>query len=463
MEQVRPANAQAHAQQKAQPAGGAANGKPSAAEAPASSAKDGFSLLLAALGGGISPADEEQGDGLPEPVVGQPDTDLVAADTSLHGRGAQETLEQLLDPALRSQQRGKVVDPGQTTPVQPDNLPAQVSLAEHLQMLLNQAQHALAGKGAGPDSMVAETARNDGAAQPLAGTARLSRDAAGGLSRLPGQGLGAVSTAAGAADIAIDKGGSASTDAMALTGDGMSAISVIGKESLQTPGSGHASGDPRVVLHEGGALGQWAGDAMAHKGASAMPTSADTAMAARSTRALSEGNAQAGTQGGSGEGAGLQQAPVQQGGPAADGAALAGQDGQLPGSFLEELGEQVAFWVHQKNQRAEFTLDQAGQPVQVQVTLAGDAAKVTFLSDHANVRQALDAGIEDLRSMLQEQGLALADVNVGVAGGRGEGAAGDGENQRQGGRRGEAHVSVQNAPAGAAQRSAGLRALDVFV
>ena len=35
------------------------------------------------------------------------------------------------------------------------------------------------------------------------------------------------------------------------------------------------------------------------------------------------------------------------------------------GSFLEELGEQVAFWVHQKNQRAEFTLDQAGQPVQI--------------------------------------------------------------------------------------------------
>lgn len=464
MEQVRPASAQAHAQQKAQSAGGAADGKPSAAEAPASRDKDGFSLLLAGLGGGGSPAGDAQDDGLPAPALGQPGADLVAADTSLHGGDAQELLEQLPDPARRSQRQSKAADPGQATPAQPGNLPAQVPLAEHLQMLLNQAQHALAGKGTGPDSMVAETARSDGAAQPSAGAVRLPRGAAGGgLARLPGQAPGAAPAAAGVADSAAAKGGGAIADGVALAGGGTSALSAAAKESLQTPGSGHGAGDPRVVLREGGALGQWAGDAMTHQGASAVPVSADAAMAARSTRAMSEGSAQAGAQGGAGGEAGLQQAPVQQGGAAAGGSAPAGQDGQLPGSFLEELGEQVAFWVHQKSQRAEFTLDQAGQPVQVQVTLAGDVARVTFLSDHANVRQALDAGMEDLRSLLQEQGLALADVNVGVAGGRGEGAAGGSETRHPDGRRGEAHVSVRNAPAGAVQRSAGQRALDIFV
>lgn len=474
MEQVRPASAQAHAPQKAQAAAGAAHGKPSAAEAPASGAKDGFSLLLAALGGSVVLAGEAQGDGLPESAmdpsestVGQPETEPAAAGTPLLASGAQDASQQLpqpqMGPAPALQQSGTAADPAKATPGPAGDLPAPLPLAEHLHMLLNQAQHALAGKGPSPDSMVAETARSDAAVRPLVGALRSSHGATGALARLSGQSPGAVAAAAGGGDGSTSQGFTAGAHGMALGADDAGTLAVSGKEPLPTSGSGHAAGDPRVLLREGGALGQWAGDTLAHRAASAMPAAVDAALAARPARTASEGNAQAGTQGGAGGEAGLQQAPVQQGGVAGDGSALAGQDGQLPSNFLEKLGEQVAFWVHQKSQRAEFTLDQAGQPVQVQVTLAGDTAKVAFLSDHASVRQALDANMEDLRGMLQEQGLALADVNVGVAGGRGEGAAGDGQAGHQGSRRGEAQVSVPNAQAGAARRSDGQRALDIFV
>ena len=475
MEQVRPASAQAHAPQKAQAAAGAAHGKPPAAEAPASGAKDGFSLLLAALGGSVVLAGEAQDDGLPESAmgpsestVGQPEIEPAAAGTPLLASGAQDASQQLpqplMGPAPALQQSGKAADSAKATLVPPGDLSTPLPLAEHLHMLLNQAQHALAGKGSSPDSMVAETARSDAAVRPLVGALRSSHGAAGGaLARLSGQSPETVAAAAGGADGASGKDGAAGVHGMVLGADEAGALAVNGKESLPTSGSGHAAGDPRVLLREGGALGQWAGDTLAHRAASAMPAAVDAALAARPARTASESNAQAGTQGGAGGEAGLQQAPVPQGGAASDGSALAGQDGQLPGSFLDELGEQVAFWVHQKSQRAEFTLDQAGQPVQVQVTLAGDTAKVAFLSDDASVRQALDANMEDLRGMLQEQGLALADVNVGVAGGRGEGTAGDGQAGHQGGRRGEAQVSVPNAQAGAVRRSDGQRALDIFV
>lgn len=473
MEQVRPASAQAHAPQKAQAAAGAAHGKPSAAEAPASGAKDGFSLLLAALGGSVVLAGEAQGDGLPESAmdpsestVGQPETEPAAAGTPLLASGAQDASQQLpqpqMGPAPALQQSGTAADPAKATPGPAGDLPAPLPLAEHLHMLLNQAQHALAGKGPSPDSMVAETARSDAAARPLVGALRSSHGATGALARLSGQSPGAVAAAAGGAMVQPAKAVLpalmgwrwAQTMRAHLPSAAKSRCQRLAPATLRVI---RACCCAKVARSVSGLVIRWPTGRPLPCPPRSMPPWRRVPLAPhpratlRPVRRAAQGEA------------GLQQAPVQQGGVAGDGSALAGQDGQLPGNFLEKLGEQVAFWVHQKSQRAEFTLDQAGQPVQVQVTLAGDTAKVAFLSDHASVRQALDANMEDLRGMLQEQGLALADVNVGVAGGRGEGAAGDGQAGHQGSRRGEAQVSVPNAQAGAARRSDGQRALDIFV
>lgn len=78
----------------------------------------------------------------------------------------------------------------------------------------------------------------------------------------------------------------------------------------------------------------------------------------------------------------------------------------------EETVEDMRFWLQGKLQRAEVTMDKDGQPVRVQVSLRGSSANVTFHSDQAQTREMLDASLEQLRSMLQEQGLELGGVSV---------------------------------------------------
>lgn len=89
--------------------------------------------------------------------------------------------------------------------------------------------------------------------------------------------------------------------------------------------------------------------------------------------------------------------------------------------FVDQLSEQVAFWVQQKTQRAEMTIDRQGQPVQVQVAITGNEAHVTFRSNEQQTRDMLDASTAQLREMLEQQGLNLASVTVqtGDTGGRG--------------------------------------------
>lgn len=94
---------------------------------------------------------------------------------------------------------------------------------------------------------------------------------------------------------------------------------------------------------------------------------------------------------------------------------------QADDNWADQLSEQVAFWVQQKTQRAEMTIDRQGRPVQVQVTITGNEAHVTFRSSEQQTRDMLDAGTAQLREMLEQQGLNLASVSVqtGDAGERG--------------------------------------------
>lgn len=95
--------------------------------------------------------------------------------------------------------------------------------------------------------------------------------------------------------------------------------------------------------------------------------------------------------------------------PAAMSAATPSQSG-----FADQLTEQVAYWVNQKTQNAEFTLDRDGQPVGVSVSLNGLEAHITFRSDQAQTRDMLDASTAQLRDLMQQQGLSLAGVSVGA-------------------------------------------------
>jgi len=131
----------------------------------------------------------------------------------------------------------------------------------------------------------------------------------------------------------------------------------------------------------------------------------------------------------------------------------------------EQVADQVAYWVHQKIQNAEITLNRDGQPVEVSVTLSGNEAHVSFRSDQAHTRDMLDSSMAQLSDLLRSEGLVLSGMSVGTSAGQGAGA-GSGEQQRQREGARQAQV-VATAPVDTAsvQRSGGSpdRAVDVFV
>lgn len=78
--------------------------------------------------------------------------------------------------------------------------------------------------------------------------------------------------------------------------------------------------------------------------------------------------------------------------------------------------EDMRFWLQGKQQRAELTLDRDGHPVRVQVSVNGNEAHVTFLSEQQQTRELLDASLAQLREMLAQQGVQLAGVSVQAQG-----------------------------------------------
>lgn len=464
MEQVRMPPAQPQAASKA-PATTGGEDKPEASDA-GTERKAGFALLLAALdgaGAAATLAPEAVAGVAGQPALAPAAAGDAAADDGLTATGA--------SPPGRAQAPQASLGPRACAPVDDDGQPAHgaavldadahVSLQEHLSMLLNQGLHTQAGQALQLDSMVNETARIDAAVPPSTalGARRGAGLMAGARSAVQAPGLPLQAAAVGAPVVG---GGDAAlfgaTDAG--TGDAASAAATSGqllKSMLEkAPGA-----DARVSLQPQGGGAAWA--PAAQTAASASPLMADVA-AARPSRSDAAGGGPA--QGGPGGHAGLPPAPLQPGGGASDLAGGAGGEGGPPGSFMEQLGEQVAFWVHQKSQRAEFTLDRDGQPVQVQLSLTGDVARVTFLTDHDAARQALDAGVQELRERLQQQGLELADVNVDVARDQGGGALHQGRGdaaRRERGATGSARVQASEPIVGPSRPTATHRALDVFV
>ena len=131
----------------------------------------------------------------------------------------------------------------------------------------------------------------------------------------------------------------------------------------------------------------------------------------------------------------------------------------------EQIADQVAYWVNQKTQNAEMTLDRDGQPVQVTVSLSGSEAHVTFRSDQAQTRELLDSSMAQLRDLLHNEGLVLAGTTVGTTARDGASPNDSGQRQGRGGeRRAQVVTSVPSAAVTARHNGgASDRAVDIFV
>src|SRR5450830_167546 len=113
------------------------------------------------------------------------------------------------------------------------------------------------------------------------------------------------------------------------------------------------------------------------------------------------------------------------------GAAGGGLNDSNARSSEEVVAEQVSYWIHQKRQAAELTLDGGnGQPVAVSISMNGNEASVAFRSDQAATRDMLNGALPELKTLLQGEGLVLAGVSVGAGGGQSDTSS---SSSRQGG------------------------------
>ena len=131
----------------------------------------------------------------------------------------------------------------------------------------------------------------------------------------------------------------------------------------------------------------------------------------------------------------------------------------------EQVAEQVAYWVNQKTQNAELTLQRDGHPVEVSVSLSGNEAHVSFRSDQQQTRELLDQSMAQLSDLLRSEGLVLSGMSVGTSA---RDSAGGGEAGQQRPREGARQAQVVSAvPAGATSLARGGgtldRAVDIFV
>jgi flagellar hook-length control protein FliK len=81
----------------------------------------------------------------------------------------------------------------------------------------------------------------------------------------------------------------------------------------------------------------------------------------------------------------------------------------------QQFGEKVVWLAKNDQQTAQINITppQLG-PVQITLNLSGDQATVAFASPHAEVRQAIESSMPQLKEMLSAAGISLGDTNVGA-------------------------------------------------
>ncbi|WP_233589987.1 flagellar hook-length control protein FliK [Acidovorax sp. FJL06] len=324
------------------------------------------------------------------------------------------------------------------------------------------ALNGLAMKGGQPQGLVAETAKldasadfkdlKDGPAQgTVAGFGRI-------FSRMQSAQAQRVGGAAGA-DLSTG-GGTAGDSAQRLSAAHGAAAALV-QAASERPALGLSAA--------GAALERGAGAQAAPTGGELGPALADGVLAGLASARGAEPSA--GGRSGEGPAGGGAWSESGAGTSALDGgntdAATAFVD---PGSVgtEEQVADQVAYWVNQKTQNAELTLNRDGQPVEVSVSLSGNEAHVSFRSDQAQTRELLDQSMAQLRDLLRNEGLVLSGMSVGSSAGRdaAQGQGGDAGSSR--GREGARQAQVvSSAPVGTASLARGSggadRAVDIFV
>ena len=128
------------------------------------------------------------------------------------------------------------------------------------------------------------------------------------------------------------------------------------------------------------------------------------------------------------------------------------------------VGERLLWMVKGDQQFAELKITPPNLgPMEVKLTLNNDQASVAFLSNHAAVRDALEAAIPRLREMMSQESLTLVNVDVGS-----QQQAESGHSDRSGGRHAGATSGEQEAGEFSAEEqssgtAAGAGLVDLFV
>ncbi|HLO62138.1 MAG TPA: flagellar hook-length control protein FliK [Azonexus sp.] len=84
-------------------------------------------------------------------------------------------------------------------------------------------------------------------------------------------------------------------------------------------------------------------------------------------------------------------------------------------TWPQQFGEKVVWMAKSDLQTAQININppQLG-PIQITLNLSGDQATAIFASPHAEVRQAIESSMPQLRDMLASAGINLGDANVGA-------------------------------------------------
>ena len=86
-----------------------------------------------------------------------------------------------------------------------------------------------------------------------------------------------------------------------------------------------------------------------------------------------------------------------------------------PMPSVERIVEQVSWWLSQKIQGADFSIDiPGGPPLSVSVQIRGSEAQVAFRSDQPELRQLLGQAMSMLRDSFSGEGLLLSQASIGT-------------------------------------------------
>jgi len=82
-------------------------------------------------------------------------------------------------------------------------------------------------------------------------------------------------------------------------------------------------------------------------------------------------------------------------------------------NWSQQMTQQISYMVKGGFQQAEIKLNPAHLgPMEIKLTINDDQASVSFVAQHAQVRDVIDSAMPRLKEMLEQQGLNLSDANV---------------------------------------------------